>query len=143
VIEVQLDLVGRRRDRLSTSVLHLLDEVLVALLGETAALLRVEIHIIDIQRRGSERLGRGGRLGSTQCSLVVRAVLPRLEVYVDANLVVLERNQGNRQTRVAAEPELQRNVKRLRGGSAAGDARDRRLRRRAGRIKVNATRTLG
>jgi len=134
VIEVQLDLVGRRRDRLSASVLHLLDEVLVALLGETAALLRVEVHVVNIQRRGGERLGRGAG-GGTQHSLVVLAVLPRLEVHIDANLVVLEGNQGDRKTRVAAEPELQRNVQRLRRGALARHARHRRLSRSAGRIQ--------
>ena len=89
VVKVQLDLVGRRRDRLSTRVLYLLDEVLVGLLGEAAALLRVEVDVVDVDRRGSQRLG-GERSGYTDGRLVVLAVLPRLEVNVDADLVVLE-----------------------------------------------------
>ena len=109
VIEVELDLVGRRRDRLRASVLDLLNQVLMGLLGEAAALLRVEVHIVNIQRRSGQGLRRRSNR-VTDGVLVVLAVLPRLEVDVDAHLVVLEGNQGNRQTRVAAEPELERNV---------------------------------
>jgi len=95
VIEVQLDLVRAGRDALSASVLHLLDEVLVALLSETAALFRVEVHVVNIQRGGGERLG--GRLERhTNTLLRILAVLPCIEVHIDAHLVVLERNQGNR-----------------------------------------------
>ena len=137
VIEVQLDLVGRAGDALRARVLHLLDEVLVALLGETAALLRVEVHVVNVQRRGRERLG-GRSPRSAGGKLSVRAVLPRLEVDVDAHLVVLERDQRDRQTRVAAEPELERDVQRLGRRAAAGHARDGRLRRRAHRIQRNA-----
>ena len=134
VVKIQLDLVGRRRDGLGTRVLHLLNQVLVRVLGKAAALLRVEVHVVDIQRGGSERLGsRGGR--GAEARLVVDRVLPRLEVHVNAHLVVLQRNQGDRQTRVAAEPELQRDVKRLGGGTLASHARDGRLRRRARSIK--------
>jgi len=129
VVKVQLDLVGRRRDRLSTRVLYLLDEVLVGLLGEAAALLRVEVDVVDVDRGGGQRLGntRAGRRGYTYGGLGVDAVLPRLEVDVDAHLVVLERNERDRHTRVAAEPELEGNVQRLGGRAGAGDARDRRL----------------
>jgi len=141
VIEVQLDLVGRRGDGLSASVLHLLDEVLVALLGETAALLRVEVDVVNIERGGGEGLG-GRRIGGSRRRLGILAVLPRLEVHVDADLVVLKRNQRDRKTRVAAEPELERDVQRLGGGATARNARDRRLRGGAGGIQRNASRAL-
>jgi len=133
VVKVQLDLVGRGRDRLGTRVLHLLNEVLVGLLGEAAALLRVEVDVVDVDRGGGQGLGntRASRVGYTYGGLGVDAVLPRLEVDVDAHLVVLERNEGDRHTRVAAEPELEGDVQRLGGGAGAGDARDGRLGRRA------------
>jgi len=141
VVEVQLNLVGRRRDGLRTSVLDLLNQVLVRVLGEAAALLRVEVHVVNIQRRGRE--GLGSRCGSrTDARLVVDRVLPRLEVDVDADLVVLERNQGNRKTRVAAEPELERDVERLRGGALASNTRDGGLVRRARRIESKTVRAL-
>ena len=141
VIEVQLDLVGRRGDGLRTSVLDLLNQVLVALLGEAAALLRVEVHVVNIEGGGGEGLGRR-RIGASRSRLGVLAVLPRLEVYVHANLVILEGNQGDRKTRVAAEPELERNVERLGGGATARDARDRRLRGGARSIEGDATGAL-
>jgi len=101
----------------------------VGLLGEAAALLRVEVDVVDVDRGGGQRLGntRAGRRGYTYGGLGVDAVLPRLEVDVDAHLVVLERNERDRHTRVAAEPELEGNVQRLGGRAGAGDARDRRL----------------
>jgi len=141
VVKVELELVGRGRDRLSASVLHLLDEVLVGLLGEAAALLRVEVDVIHVEGRGGEGLGRG-RIRDTRVKLGVLAVLPRLEVNVDAHLVVLEGDEGNGKTRVAAEPELERHIERLRGRALARNARDRRLGGRARRIKSNARRAL-
>ena len=141
MVKVQLDLVGRARDGLRTSVLDLLDQVLVGVLGEAAALLRVEVDVVNIQRRGREGLGRSDA-GNTDGSLVVDRVLPRLEVHVDADLVVLEGDQGNRKTRVAAEPELERDVERLRGRALARDARDRRLGRSADGVEGQASGAL-
>jgi len=142
VVKVQLDLVGRRRDRLSTSVLHLLNQVLMRLLREPAALLSVQVHVVDVQGRGGQRLGSQIVHRRTYSSLSVLAVLPRLEVDVDAHLVVLQRDQGDGQTGVAAEPELQRNVQRLRGSSGARYARDSRLVRRASGIQTQTVRPL-
>jgi len=137
VVKVQLDLVGRRRDRLSTRVLDLLNQVLVRLLGEAAALLRVEVDVVNVDRGSGQGLGSNcGR--HTDSRLGVLAVLPRLEVHIDAHLVVLERNEGDRHTRVAAEPELEGDVQRLGRAAVAGYARDRRFGRRAGRIERQA-----
>ena len=122
VVKVQLDLVARARDRLGTRELQLLNQVLVRLLGKAATLLRVQVDIVDVQRRGSERLNR------RRCrALVVHAVDPLLELHVDAHLVVLERDERDRQTRVAAEPELQRDVQRLGRRAGTGRARVRQL----------------
>jgi hypothetical protein len=141
VVKVQLDLVAGRRDALSARVLHLLDEVLVALLGEAAALLRVQVDVVHIQRGSGQRLGRGSR-GGTNNALGVLAVLPRLEVHVHAHLVVLEGNQRDGHTRVTAEPELQRDVQRLGGRAGAGHARDGRLGGRARRIQTDTSAAL-
>jgi len=126
VVKVQLDLVRARRDRLGARELQLLDEVLVRLLGEAAALLRVQVDIVDVERRGRERLDRRRRN-----TLVVGAVHPLLELHVDAHLVVLERDERDRQARVAAEPELQRDVQRLGRGARTRRARVRQLGARA------------
>ena len=141
VVEVELDLVRRGRDRLGARELQLLDEVLVRLLGEAAALLRVQVDVVDVQRRGRERLdGRRHRLVGRD--LVVAAVDPLLELHVDAHLVVLERNQRDRQARVAAEPELERDVERLRRRARTGGARVRQLRASARGVQLVALAVL-
>ena len=143
VVEVELDLVRRGRDGLRTRELELLDEVLVRLLREAAALLRVEVDLVNLERRGRQRLGRRrerargdraraeARRRARADVVLVAAVDELLELDVDADLVVLERNERDRETRVAAEPELERDVERLRRRARAGRAGVRELRARA------------
>ena len=113
----------------------------MGLLGKAAALLRVQVDVVNIDRRSGQGVGGEGS-GYTNLGLVVLAVLPRLKVNVDAHLVVLERNERDRDTRIAAEPELEGDVQRLGGRAGAGYARDRRLGRRAGRVQIQARSTL-
>jgi hypothetical protein len=127
VVEVQLDLVGGRGDALRTRELQLLNQVLVGLLGKPAALLSVQVDVVNVQGRSRQGLDRRGR-GRGAGLLVVAAVDPLLELHVDAHLVVLERNQRDCQARVTAEPELQRDVQRLRRGARARSARVGQLR---------------
>jgi hypothetical protein len=150
VVEVELDLVRRGRDRLRARELELLDEVLVRLLREAAALLRVEVDLVNLERRGRERLGRRRdrarprrrRAERTRRrvreGILVAAVDELLELDVDADLVVLERNERDRETRVAAEPELERDVERLRRRARAGRAGVRELRARARTVEREA-----
>ena len=56
MVKVQLDLVRAGRDRLGARELQLLNEVLVCLLGKAATLLRVQVDVVDVERRGRERL---------------------------------------------------------------------------------------
>ena len=122
VVEVQLELVGARRDRLLARELERLDQVLVRHLGELAALVRVQVDVVHVQRRGhqvgvrhavADRVRVGRDLGRD----VPAEVADVLELEVDAHLVVLERDQRQRQARVAAEPELERDVQRVLGGA--------------------------
>jgi len=113
----------------------------VRLLGEAAALLRVKVDIVHVERGSGERLGRGSD-GLANSLLRILAVLPRLKVHVDADLVVLESDERDRNTRIAAEPELQRDVQRLGRRTLAGNARDRGLRGRAGGIQSQTSRAL-
>jgi len=80
---------GTGIDGISTSVLHLLDEVLVTLLGEAAALLSVEVDVVaphtDVRGEVVAEIGR--------------------QVEIKANLVVLEGDQGEVQTGIAVEEE--------------------------------------
>ena len=113
VVERELDLVRRGRNRLSARELELLDQVLVGDLREAAALLRIEVDVVNIERARGEALvadGRNDRLGGRLTIVDVAQVRQRVELNVDLNLVVLESNERERETRVAVEPELERDV---------------------------------
>jgi len=125
VVEVQLDLVGRRTDGLVTSELHLLDEVLVGVLGHLAALIGIKEDVVHVQRGGNKRLLVGSRDRDGRSGGAVKgrhgpeALTNGAEVNVDLHLVVLQSNEGKGKTRVAAVPELKRHVK---GGLRKGIA---------------------
>jgi len=134
VVEVELDLVGGRADRLITSELELLDEVLVGVLGHLAALVRVEEDVVDVEGGSNKGLlvgsggadgARGGRKGGDGPEALTNGA----EVNVDLDLVVLESDEGKGKAGVAAEPELKGNVK---GGLRKGLARSANLGRAAG-----------
>ena len=130
VVEVELDLVTGGTDGLVTRELELGDKVLVGVLGEAAALVRVQKDVINVQRGGNKRLvvGDNSRDGGTRASreslagadggVVVavqacdspQALVNGANVKVDLDLVVLEGNQGKGKAGVCAEPELEGNV---------------------------------
>jgi len=121
VVEVELDFVGGGADGLVAGELELLDEVLVRVLGHAAALVGVEEDVVHVERGGHERLvvrrgdleaASGGRGTRTAAEVADRpeALVDGAKVDVDAHLVVLEGNEGERQARVLAEPELERDV---------------------------------
>ena len=114
VVEVELQLVGGRGHRLAARELQGLDQVLVGHLGELAALVRVQVDVVHVERRCHEagrrhavadrvHVGQGGGGVPAQVAQVV-------ELQVDTHLVVLEGNQRQGEARVAVEPELQRDV---------------------------------
>jgi len=91
-VVVRQALVGglARGDGVRTSVLHLLDQVLVALLGEAAALLGVKVDVV------------GPHLEHV---LVEVGLHVRSKIEINADLVVLESNEGKVETGVAVEEE--------------------------------------
>ncbi len=114
VVEVELELVGGGSDGLTASELEDVDEVLVGDLGELAALIGIEVDVVDVERRGNQ-VGSGDAIADhvhvgVLGSIVELEVADIVERQVDAHLVVLEGDQRQSQTRVAAEPELQRDV---------------------------------
>ena len=118
MVEVQLELVGGGRDRLTACELERLDQVLVGDLGELAALIRVEVDVVDVEGRGRQVLAIDTVADRVEVGRDLRRdveaqVAEIVEVEVDADLVVLERDQRERQARVAAEPELERDVQRV------------------------------
>jgi len=115
VVEVHLDLVGRGGHRLTAGELELLNQVLVRDLGEASALIRVQVDVVNIQGRRDQARGghtvTDGVLVRRRGGGVVEAQIGQLlELQPDLDLVVLEGDQGQSKTRVAAEPELQGNV---------------------------------
>jgi len=76
VVEVELDLVGGGTNRLVTSELKLGDQILVRVLGETAALVRVQEDVVNVQRSRNKGLivGNGGADGGANGVLVGRVV---------------------------------------------------------------------
>ena len=130
VVEVQLQLVGRRGDRLLTSVLEDINQVLVRDLGELAALIGVEVDVVDVERRGREAALAdtvADRVRVRGVRVVPAQVVERVELEVDAHLVILEGDQRQSQTRVAAEPELQRDVEGVHRGARGDDLGSERL----------------
>jgi len=131
VVEIELNLVRGRSNGLVTSELKLLNEVLVRVLCHAAALVSVEEDVIDVERRGDERLGVGGGGFSAGAGCALKLVVRGLDgpenfvkwahFKVNLDLVVLEGNKGESKSRVAAEPELERDVQScLRKGVARG-----------------------
>ena len=91
VVVGKADLLGASGiNSVNTSVLDLLDEVLVTLLGEAATLLGVEVDVVSPH---------------LEDSLVEVGLHVRGEVEIDADLVVLEGDEGEVETGVAVEEE--------------------------------------
>ena len=126
VVEGHLDVVLGGRHGLTARELELLDQVLVGHLGETATLLSVQVHVVGPQR-GSHQAGVvhgivhllsiAGSSSGTRHN--VAQVVQVGELHVHLHLVVLQSNQRQSQTRVTAEPELQRHVQSVLGGTPA------------------------
>ena len=104
VVVRETDLLGGGGiDGIGTSVLNLLDQVLVTLLGEAATLLSVEVDVVSPHLEGVG-VAVGGEIGR--------------KVDVDADLVVLEGDEGEVETGVAVEEEEEGEVDGLTGDTS-------------------------
>ena len=124
VVEVELELVGRRGDGLTASELEDVDEVLVRDLGELAALISVEVDVVDVERGSGETaladaVANGMRV--LRGREIPAEVVEGVELEVDANFVVLKGDEGEGETRVAAEPELEWDVQGVHGRARGND----------------------
>jgi len=139
VVEVELDLVGGRTNRLVACELELSYQVLVGVLGHSAAFISVQEHIVNVEGGSNQRLvvGNGGGDGAANGVLVGRvegragaavqggngpqALVNGADIKVDLDLVVLKGDQGEGKAGVGAKPELKRHVQGgLRKGVAGG-----------------------
>ena len=140
VVEVQLELVGGGVDGLRARELEHVDEVLVGHLGELAALVRVQVDVVHIEGR-RHQVGRVHAVADHVHVRVLGRIVPAevlevVELEVDAHLVVLEGDQGQRKARVAAEPELEGHIQRVLGRAAEQLARRVGLATRAAVVAV-------
>jgi hypothetical protein len=95
VVEVKLDLVGRRSNRLISGELELLNQVFMRVLGELSALISIKEDIVDVKGGSNKGLlvslgnsdGTGG--GGSQSSDGPEALTNRTEIDVDLDFVVL------------------------------------------------------
>jgi hypothetical protein len=131
VVKVELDLVGRRADRLVTSELKLLDKILMGVLSHTPALISVEEDVVNIERGSDQRLVVGGvnaaTVGSVAGAAAERADGPQAlidgtNIEVNFDLVILKGDKGKSKTGVTAIPELERDIESSLGKSIAGSA---------------------
>jgi len=130
VVEVELQLVRRRGDGLTARELQNINQILVRDLSELAALIRVQVDVVHVERgRGETALANTVANGVRvrRVRVVPAEVVQRVELEVDADLVVLQGNQRQRQTRVAAEPELERDVQGVHRGARGDDLGRQRL----------------
>ena len=114
VVEVEFELVGRRSDRFTTSELENINQVFVRNLSEFTTFISIEVDVIDVER-SSDQVGSSDTITNyidvaVLRSIVKFAVADVVEGQVDTNFVVLESNERESKTRVAAEPELERDV---------------------------------
>ena len=140
VVEVELDLVGRRANGFVTSELELLNEVLVGVLRHLAAFIGIQEDIVDVEGSRNEGLlvGLGEGLSSRGRAKGLdgpEALTNRAEINVDLDFVVLESNQGEGKAGVAAKPEQQGDVEgglreRVAGSAHLSRATSRRARAR-------------
>ena len=95
-----------------------------------SALIRIEVDVVNVER-GRHQAGRGNTLldgrcragdlntADRRCRVGPHAVVQHVELEPDLDLVVLERNERQRQTRVAVEPELEGHVECVLRGAVA------------------------
>jgi len=89
-------------------------------LGELATLIRVQVDVIYIEGGSSQTALANtvtNSVGVSGVGVVPAQVVQGIKLHIDADLVVLEGNEGKSQTRVAAEPELEGNVQGVHGGT--------------------------
>jgi len=110
VVEVKTDLVAAAADAFVASELKLFDEVFVGELGHATAFFGVEVDVIYPEGGGYKTsVGYAAAYGVV-ASAVPAEVLKFFEIEVKFDFVVLEGDERKSKTRVAAEPELERDV---------------------------------
>jgi hypothetical protein len=102
VVEVELNFVGRRTNRLITSELELLNQIFMRVLSHASALISVKENIVNIEGSSYKRLvvGSTSRLlvnfsGSVHLIYSPEALVNGTEVKINLNFVVLKSNEGN------------------------------------------------
>jgi hypothetical protein len=126
VVEVEFELVGRAGDGFATSELENINEVLVGHLGEFTTFISIEVDVVDVEGGSSKTalanaVADGVRVAGV--GVVPAEIVEGVEFEVDTHFVVLESDQWESKTRVAAEPELERDVESVHRGARSDDFR--------------------
>jgi hypothetical protein len=129
VVKVELDLVGRRTNRLITSELELFNQILVGVLSHASALISVQEDVVNIERGSNKRLvvssvdtATSGSSGAAERTNSPQALINGADIEVDLDLVILKSNQRKSKTGVAAIPELEGDIESGLRESIAGSA---------------------
>jgi hypothetical protein len=130
VVEVELELVGRRGNGLTSSELENINQILVRDLGELATLIGIKVDVVNIQRGSSQTaltnaVANGMRV--VRVGIVPTEIVESVKLEVNTHFVILKSNQRKSETRVAAKPELQRNVQSVHGGTRSDNLRSKGL----------------
>lgn len=122
VVEVKADLVAAAGDAFISGELELFDEVFVGKLSHTTAFFGVKVDVVYPERGGYETGIANAGADNVVGGAVPAQVAEFFEVELQAYFVVLEGNEREGKTRVAAEPELERDVHGVLRSALAGFA---------------------
>lgn len=123
VVQGQLALDSRVGVAFSTSELKLFNQVFVLNLSELAAFIGVKVDVINVQRTIAD--GRNSRRDGASAQRV--QFIHGADGNVELDFVILQSNQGQGKTRVAAKPELKRDIQSISWGRVSrGVVRQRR-----------------
>jgi len=116
VVEIELNLNIGVYSGFITGELKLFDKVFVRTLCETPTLIGIEVNVIDEESSGSKRRDSKELIATNTTAKIIIGACNKAfrfvtEFNIDTDFVILKSNKRKGKSRVAAEPELKRNVK--------------------------------
>ena len=122
VVEVKTDFVRTAGDAFIALELELFDEIFVGKLGHTTTFFGIKVDVVNPERSGNKTSVSNTGADNFVGGAVPAKVTEFLEIELQTYFVVLEGNKRKCKTRVAAEPELKRDVQGVLGSAFTGFA---------------------